>query len=249
MKKKLIYLDVGTHIGQEFMALLGHSPAILWYKFLKIRIAKLVYRNKSIDSIKFKEAIQIMKSLNAIRKNKDSIHSILIEPNYRLMGSNAYKLADKVFCFALGDEGKSFSFEQLFFPGSVKTSQGASIYKSKANIDLLDGDLVIVVSSSEFAKYLKKDLDSRFGENQYELLIRLNCEGAEDSVIYAFKDIFNDQFNTVFGSLKDVREIKGDSEFDALLNYLDDKGLVYEEFTPLYTTWNEAFIKIKELLD
>ena len=248
MKKKLVYLDVGTHLGQEFMALLGHSSAMLWWKFFKIWVASVIIRNKVVHSIEFNEAIKIIRSLKALRVNKANIYSILIEPNYRVFGSEAYQIANKVFCIALGDEGKPLGFGKLYFPDSLKTSQGASLYDSKNNVDLSDGDAVVVVSSFEFASQLKQDLDSRFGENQYELIIRLNCEGAEDSVIYAFKDRFKDQFNHVFGSLKDVGELKGHAELDALYDFLKDTGLEFTQFSPLYPTWHRAFSKIGKLI-
>ena len=248
MKRKLVYLDVGTHLGQEFMALLGHSPAVLWWKFFKIWVASVIIRSKVIHSIEFNEAIKIFRSLKALRANKADIYSILIEPNYRVFGAEAYQIANKVFCIALGDESKPIGFEKLYFPDSFKMSQGASLYKSKNNVDLSGGDAVVVVNSSEFASLLKQDLDSRFGENQYELVIRLNCEGAEDSVIYAFKDRFKSQFNYVFGSLKDVGELKGHAELDALYDFLKDTGLEFTQFSPLYPTWHRAFSKIGTLI-
>jgi ribosomal protein S8 len=36
---------------------------------------------------------------------------------------------------------------------------------------------------------LRKDLDKKYDE--YEIMLRLNCEGVEDDVIYAAKEVFN----------------------------------------------------------
>lgn len=248
MKKKLVYLDIGTHFGQEFMALLGHSFIILGWKFFKIWVASFIIRSKVVHSIEFNEAIKLFRSLKALRTNKADIHTILVEPNYRVFGAEAYQIANKVFCIALGDEGKPIGFEKLYFPDSFKMSQGASLYQSKQNADLSNGDPVVVVSSGDFASLLKQDLDSRFGENQYELIIRLNCEGAEDSVIYAFKEKFKNQFNYVFGSLKDVGELKGQAELDSLYNFFEDTGLEFTQFSPLYPTWQRAVSKIGTLM-
>ena len=205
LKKKLVYLDVGTHFGQEFTALVGDALPILWFKFLKIRIASFILRRKEIHFIKFNEAVEISRALKVIRLNKGDLYSILVEPNYRVFGSKAYRIANKVLCIALGDEGRPIGFDKLYFPDSFKMSQGASLYKSKNNIDFSDADTVIVVSSSEFAHQLKMDLDLRFGHDQYELMVRINCEGAEDSVIYALKAEFKDKFNYVFGRCRRVK--------------------------------------------
>lgn len=247
-KKKLIYLDVGTHYGQEYMALVGHSYITLCYKFIKIKLAKIFLKKKSIHSINLNEAIKILKSLKIIRKNKQNIYSILVEPNVRLIGSKVYSLADKVFCIGLGDDDLQYSFHKLFFPDSYKESQGASIYQTKSNINLKDSDLIIVVGSSEFAKQLKHDLDNRFGHDKYELVIRLNCEGAEDSIVYAFKDIFKGQFNFLLGSLKDVGELKGEQKLDDLNKYLKEKKINFTYFSPLYTSWADSFAVISKLL-
>ena len=41
------------------------------------------------------------------------------------------------------------------------------------------------------------------------MLLRLNCEGIEDDVIYAAHSSFQDKLKLICGSLKDVEGVKG----------------------------------------
>lgn len=248
MGKKLVYVDIGTHIGQEYLALTSYSAFEFLYRFIKIYTVKLIYRERKIFTPRLKEAINIIRTSREIKKNKENLYTILVEPNYRLYDSRAYKTADKVFCLALGEDNDEVSLQNLFFPNSFKESQGASIYKEKAGIDKIDTDLVLVLGCSKFAKLVKSSLDNLFDRDGYELVIRVNCEGSEDSVIYAFKKEFGPSFKTVFGSLKDVLEIKGEQKMIDLESFIAGHDMKFFPFTPLYTTWNKALIKLSELL-
>ena len=88
-----------------------------------------------------------------------------------------------------------------------------------------------------------------WGENSYEVVIRINCEGSEDSGIYAFHKVFKEQFNVIFGSLKDVGELKGESEMEALWDFIAKNGLKFVPFSPLYSTWKDASREIVDILE
>ena len=248
MEKKLVYVDIGTHIGQEYKALFSYSVWEFLFRFIKIFVASFIFRKNKIISVGFREAIDIIKYTKLIRRQKKNITTILVEPNTRLYRDEVYRSADKVFCLALGDMDDGMHFSNLFFPNSDKFSQGASIFNTKEDIDLGESDNVIICGCVPFAEMLKESLDAILGKNSYEVVIRINCEGSEDSGIYAFHKVFKNQFNVIFGSLKDVGELKGSSEMEALWTYIDKNDLKFVPFTPLYSTWKDASREILDIL-
>ena len=248
MTKKLVYVDIGTHIGQEYKALFVYSIWEFLFRFAKLFVASCIFRKHKIIPLGLGEAIDIIKHTRRIRQQKKNITSILVEPNTRLYRDDVYKTADKVFCIALGDKEDGMYFSNLFFPNSNKVSQGASIFKNKKDIDIDESDTIVVCGCIPFAEMLKESLDARFGEGSYEVVIRVNCEGSEDNAIYAFHKIFKNQFNVIFGSLKDVGELKGTAKMEALLTYIESNNLKFVPFSPLYTTWKQASREILDIL-
>ena len=248
MGKKLVYVDIGTHIGQEYKALFSYSVWEFLFRFIKIFVASCIFRKTKINLVGLNEAIDIIKHTKLIRRQRKNITTILVEPNARLYSDEVYRSADKVFCVALGDLDDGMHFSNLFFPNSDKVSQGASIFSAKKGIDFEESDNVVICGCVPFAEMLKESLDMLWGENNYEVVIRINCEGSEDSGIYAFHKVFKNQFNVIFGSLKDVDEIKGSSAMEALWVYIDTNDLKFVPFTPLYTTWKDASREILDIL-
>jgi len=249
MKKKLVYVDIGTHIGQEYKALFSYSVLEFLFRFIKLYIASCIFPKKKIVSVGLNEGIDIIKYSKLIRLQKKNITTVLVEPNTRLLGDLVYRSADKVFCLALVNTDDNVSFSNLFFPNSDKLSQGASIFNTKKDIDVKESDTVVTCGSIFFAEMLKESLDKSLGENSYEVVIRINCEGFEDSGIYAFHKVFKNQLNVIFGSLKDTGELKGSSEMEALWTYIEKNDLKFVPFTPLYTTWKNAIKEILNILE
>ena len=248
MEKKLVYVDIGTHIGQEYKALFCYSVWEFLFRFIKLFVASFLFRKIKIIPLSLREAIEIIKNTKLIRRQKKNITTILVEPNTRLYGDEVYRSADKVFCVALSDMDDRMHFSKLYFPNSDKISQGASIFNNKEGIDLEVSDNIVSCGSVPFAEMLKKSLDAILGEDSYEVVIRINCEGSEDTGIYAFHKVFKNQFNVIFGSLKDVGELKGSSEKQALWNYINKNDLKFVPFSPLYTTWKDASREILDIL-
>tara|TARA_Y100001935_G_C17294792_1_gene505485 strand:+ start:876 stop:1640 length:765 start_codon:yes stop_codon:yes gene_type:complete len=249
MVRKLVYVDIGTHKGQEYKALFCYSVWEFLYRFIKLFVASFILRKNKINTIGPREAFNIINSVKLIRRQKGNITTVLVEPNIRLYRDEVYRSADKVFCIALGDMDDGMHFSNLFFPNSDKISQGASIFSTKENIDFEQTDNVIVCGCVPFAKMLKESLDGALGKNSYEVVIRINCEGSEDTGIYAFHKVFKNQFNVIFGSLKDVGELKGSSEMQALWTYINRNDLKFVPFTPLYTTWKDATREMLDILE
>ena len=77
---------------------------------------------------------------------------------------------------------------KLYHADSHETSQGNSIYKNKGNVNIDNFNSCILIDADKFSEYYKQFLDEKF--NSYEIILRINCEGSEDDVIYAMHKIF-----------------------------------------------------------
>lgn len=248
MSKKVVYIDVGTHLGQEYNALFSYSAFAFIWRFTKLFFASCILQRPGIKLVGLAESFAIIKNTYLIRKQRKDIVTILVEPNFRLYKHDVYSSADKVFCVALAGEDTEMGFSKFFFPNSNKTSQGATIFNSKKNIDADDCDHVVVVGCVSFAEMLKKMLDEELGDNSYEVALRINCEGSEDSAIYAFAKVFKSQFSALLGSLKDVGELKGHEEMDAMMEFIEKNNIQFTKFSPLYTTWKNGSSIILKML-
>ena len=105
---------------------------------------------------------------------------------------------------------------------------------------------VLGVSAQAFFATLKLQLEDNFG-NDYKVLVRLNCEGVEDDVIYAARHQFGKNLKLVCGSIKDVRICKGEDCYKALLNFMQQNSIPYVSFSPGMSSWLSSFLAIKKI--
>ena len=78
MKKRLVYVDIGTHIGQEYKALFSYSVWQFLFRFVKLFLASLIYAKKNIKTVGLSEAVEIIKYTKRIRRQRKNISTILI---------------------------------------------------------------------------------------------------------------------------------------------------------------------------
>jgi|688.fasta_scaffold202768_2 hypothetical protein len=180
-----------------------------------------------------------------LRSIKDHFEFYFIEANPKIIShSNVYKEAAGVFNFALTNEDK-INITKLFIANNNYLSQGNSIFKRKYNVS--DKYIPICgLPSSIFFKILNEYLEK--SNSKYSVILRLNCEGVEDDVIYSAHKIFGKKLLLIMGSLKDVKEIKGNQEYLDLKNYFKNNGLSFVSFTSSVGSWNEAFQSINSLV-
>ena len=74
----------------------------------------------------------------------------------------------------------------------------------------------------------------------YEILLRLNCEGMEDDIIYSCEKLFKNKLKLVMGALDDVKKIKSEIIYNDLINFMREKNLKFTYFTPDPNTWLKA---------
>ena len=85
--------------------------------------------------------------------------------------------------------------------------------------------------------------------DDYKILLRLNCEGVEDDLIYSAFKIFGTKIELICGSLYDVERIKGVDFLNNVEQFLKQNNLPFVLFSPSMTTWPNAYNAINKLLD
>ena len=245
IKKKVIWLDIGTHLAQEYRSLFG-SASWFWWKMARRLVAGNLFLRG--HPIRITHIPSIYRMRNEIKSAKDHLHFSFIEPNTHLVSKSGFFEDQELFCLALGlDKNNTFTIGELFHPPWDKLSQGSSIYfQGKGYKDLKSFVCCPVVDSKKFMVEYKAYLDRHFAE--YAIILRLNCEGSEDDAIFACREVFGSSFGHIFGSLKDVKAIKGEEQNQKLQSFLKKNDLIFTEFTGDPTTWREAFSRIKSLL-
>ena len=61
-------------------------------------------------------------------------------------------------------------------------------------------------------------------------MLRLNCEGVEDEVIYSAQNVFGNKLKLIAGSLKDVKELKGEVAFNKLFEFMNQRDYLLFNF-------------------
>lgn len=239
--KMNIWIDIGTHSGQEYNSIFG-SNFIFYIKVIKNLLLKKI--------VNFKEIINLINLRNKIKNKRNEFFIIFVEANYKIiLKKKVYNEAEMIFNFALTDNKNQNSFNLIklyFLRNQNQISQGSSIYKNKANINEKDYILTHGVSVDSFMQSIKKELDKRFLD--YNIILRLNCEGVEDSVIYSAYKYFNKDLKIISGSLKDVKYIKGENVYKNLEQFMKDKNIINTVFTPNTNSWFETFKEFNKLI-
>ena len=115
-----------------------------------------------------------------------------------------------VFNIALTDDrGTNGTITKLYLGDDGEQSQSSSVFLEKNNVTEEEFVVTLGVSANYFFEDLAQYLSDRFGE--YTVLLRLNCEGAEDDVIYSASEAFGAKLKLICGSLKDVAVSKARS--------------------------------------
>ena len=239
---KIIYVDVGTHFGQEYQSIFGSEKYFI-SKIIRRLIGFYILRRGEIFSLS--EFGGLIRQRRQLRSQRNRFLSFFVEANANVIQhSDVYKAADGVFNCALTGEQK-LSLINLYLANSDKLSQGSSIFLSKGNVSVSDAVPSLGVPATSFFDSLKNYIESSIGE--YSVILRLNCEGVEDDVIYAAHQVFADRLVLIMGSLKDVRGCKGDAAYDAMEKYLELNSLPFVFFSSSLKSWVCAHHSISEI--
>ena len=243
--KKVVWVDIGTHFAQEHGSIF--SSNLIFYSFIIRRFisSKLFKRGKFVTLKGLKD---IISSRHKLRKNAQDFYSIFVEANSEIARKmKFYPNTDLFFNLALtNNSSQSPSITKLYLGDGNALSQGSSIFLEKHNVKKDNFVAAIGVSTNDFLQELEAYLSNQFTD--YAVIIRLNCEGVEDDVIYSAHKYFGSKLQLICGSLKDVKGVKGPEALQRLEEFISENGLIFAKFyAPIYT-WLEGHQAILGLL-
>ena len=244
--KKIIWIDVGTHFAQEYSSLFGSSFSFYLFVLKRFIGGGLLNRGKFVN---FSELRNIFKYRAKIRQKRERFFCIFVEANKEIVKRKKfYPRADLLFNVALtADYSKPISVVKLYFGKDDILGEGSSLFKYKHVYTDQGYMTTLGISSENFFQELSEYLSSKFEE--YDILLRLNCEGVEDNVIYSAHKHFKNKLKLICGSLKDVKELKGEEAAERLDLYMEDNQLPFIKFSSGIYTWDNAHGAILNLLE
>lgn len=244
--KKIIWIDVGTHFGQEYKSIFGSSLSF-YINLIKRLISGGIFKRGKFVS---KENIKtILFARGKIRRRAKDFHTIFIEANPKIVcKKDVYLSADDVFNLALIDNANGpLSISKFFLGIGDELSQGSSVFAENNAVDKNTFVTTIFVACDTFFHQLKMHIEELY--NDYEILLRLNCEGMEDEVIYSVYNVFGNKTAMICGSLNDVERVRGFQASQRLEEFINEKKLPFVFFSPLMHSWPQAHVAIMNLLD
>ena len=237
--KKIVWIDVGSHFGQEYSSIFFSS---YYYKKILITLLGHLFNGRLNKFLSFaKELPKNLKINRMIKDNDKSFYKIFIEANINVINQKKriYKKIDLPLNLAIIDNNNEDSkLVKLYIANNNYLSQGSSIFKSKKNVNDENYIYTLGVPADLFFKKIKNHLD-KILEN-YEILLRLNCEGVEDEIIYSCEKIFNKKLKLIMGAVDDVKKIKSEIIYNDLIIFMEEKNLKFTYFTPDPNTWLKA---------
>ena len=244
--KKIIWIDVGTHFGQEYSSIFGSNSSFFRHLIRRFFGGKLLNRGKFVSFNNLKNIILVRRK---IRRQSKFFYTIFVEANPKIVSKkNIYLNADVVFNLALLDNIQTpLSITKLYLGNGDELSQGSSVFLEKHNVNKESYVTTIGVSAGIFFHQLKLHIEEMYDD--YEILLRLNCEGAEDDVIYSMYDSFGSNVKMICGSLKDVEGVKGLDAYQKLEKFMNDNKLPFVFFSSAIDSWPKAHTAIMNLLD
>ena len=247
--KKLIWIDIGTHFGQEYRSIYGKTS---WFyaKIGYFLLQRILRRNLTDGNFEgFTGLAKLIRLRFRLRQFRHRLFKIFIEANYQIVvAKGVYGEADMVAAFALDNRPEEkIDISKLYLGNQDHFGQGSSIYQNKHNIVSTCFSLVPVVDANAYFSSLASHFDEMFDD--YKVMLRLNCEGAEDTVIYAAKKVFLGRLDLVLGSLKDVEQIKGKEALNRLQAFMELEKIEVRQFSSSPDSWFEAFDRISSRLD
>ncbi len=243
--RKIIWIDIGTHFAQEYNSIFGSYFNFFIQITLRFLSGNILGRGKALE---FKDIKKIISARKYIRKRKKNFYTIFIEANSKITyNKNIYRNADMVLNLALTDDDyTSLSITKLYLGGGGELSQSGSVFSEK-HIGFEEKFIpALSISTDNCFRMLEKYLSEKFKD--YVVLLRLNCEGVEDNVIYSAHSYFGKKLQLICGALKDVEDLKGPEALNKLEEFIDINEIAFAKFASPINTWAEGQKVIQNLL-
>lgn len=211
-QKNLVILDIGSHKLEEIQTLF--SPFlrqlliyIKWFIKLVLKIL-LKFDKPSLNELK-KQAKVI--DFFFLRRRRYNVTIISIEPNPNVILPHLNKLSKRLkICYVpaaiIGhDSSSDFEVKTLFVYGN---SLSNSLYKKNRKMDVDQNNICLSLKLSKIWDGL---ISLGLVEPDSEIILRMNCEGAELGVIKECEHN-NLDVKLLIGSIGDIRKIHGEKQ-------------------------------------
>lgn len=229
---KILFIDVGTHECQEIKALTEPS-ILLFLLFIKRYIINVFIKSNIAPTLK--DFFIFLKIRKKLLKNTEFCF-VAVEPNWRHFGSKIYQKLNYIFCFGLQKLDTNISIKRLTYKTSEKKCQGATLFEQQNNSNFVD--MIPVLDTDYFCEHILQNIINNYNNGiQPKIILRLNCEGTEDEVIYSINKKFSKLLIGVLGSLDDVKKKKGIIKAEALDHYLHTNLIEFCRFSSNINTW------------
>jgi hypothetical protein len=240
--RKVIF-DIGTHKAEELRVLNGDRCYILssylcwWFDWCK-RLIKIVVQHHSTTAygignyqvspltFGFSNHLRIITHLITGRNMLRHFHIICVDPATNITPAylpKLHELREIIFLpYAILPHTNTKNYELIKFYVE-KDSLSSSLFASRSY------QKVVVCPAISFKELLSELLRQSILQDGDEILLRLNCEGAELGI---FKDIVAAGFKPlmVVGSINDVFKKFGNQVSDEMFNLIADNGIKFDYF-------------------
>ena len=251
MKTDKIFIDIGTHKAQELRVLSGDqkfivSEYILWWASLIIRFVKNPFRKipvkygegryiKSPLHFSLKDHLKILYTSLIVKNHIRSCKVISVDPAFEVASKYVKKIDEEFLFFPVSLSGADNSLNIIPFYMS-NNSLSSSVFKDEEKFS--KHSYCLNLSPSDFFQRL---LNLNILSNNNEIILRINCEGAEKEIINALQK-HNFNIKIILGSLGDVKKVHGKDSYQNLLKNLDSNNVVYQYFKGTDpSSWLESF--------
>ncbi len=235
----MLIIDIGTQSGTEIISF--SNSKFFFIKIFKDFIKKLFcLGNKNIFKV-LKYYIDLINSHLKLKKSINKISLITIEPNFLHFNNSVYKQSTLLVPCAIDDRSQNyFDTSKLYIANRNRLSEGNSIFRNKGNINKSNYLFITSIKTESLINIIEK----RFMKKSLKIILRINCEGAEDQIIIKLKEKFPENLVGILGSLKDVKDIKGLKKYNKLIKYINQNNLKFIEFSSNILSWKEAHLFI-----
>ena len=223
----MLVIDLGTHLGDE--------------------VRLLASLNLKKASERRRVWLRLVVATRSIWKANAELARI--EASQRILGSKVRIAMVEPMSWPRFMRNVSLMGSIIYFQGVTSLNPGGSIplYLSKHHLGHsifaskpgLTGRHV-EVWNFEFELLWKTAVELLRGQDELQIVLRINIEGAEDQILGALLERIEPKPALIMGSLGDVKKVFGDQRLIDLQTKLSQSGIPFVYFTSLPTTWAPA---------
>lgn len=257
-----VLVDIGTHKAEELRVLAGDRLYLAgtyiywWYDWCKRQIKKVIkHKGRTLygegayihspATCTLQYHSRCLKQIFAPKNFLTDMVIISFDPLFTVTEKYINKLKHSLNIYflpvaILHHESETDYELQDFF--QTKNTLSSSLFASGNAMTSCT-----YVSGFSFKWLMKEFLRKKLFSPTEEIVIRMNCEGAELGVINGLLEI-GQNISNIFGSIGDIGKNFGDAKLDETIQLLEEKGVSFQYFKGSDpSTWGNALIEFQRL--